>query len=312
MVFYIMNKFFKNDMWADIIFSVLLRISAIVILTAVLLILNKNTNIADHIESVYLFIRNNILCFSAIIASSVFIIIPALYKNNNKISWNKKNILLYCTDAFLLSSAVTFILGQLQSPFPFLADYSILAGILFIPVGTVIYKLYKETKPNNTDMTKDGNSDLLLDNPIKDINRLKILGREDFFKGFIALIDETGTFKNNIKIVLNGTWGSGKTSILNCIQKGLDGKNPGHYTVVNVNPWFNDTKEKFVQLILDNINEFTQNNRPYKSIDKQIQNILNICSITLPYLGINFSDRHEEKDIVKITENISAMTFPHI
>ncbi len=128
------------------------------------------------------------------------------------------------------------------------------------------------------------------DNPISS-KQEDSLGRTEFIEAVaenLQKIQATGA-----RILIAGEWGSGKTSFINCLQKEIEKKKDNKKIFVRVNPWHNDTKERFLRAILSEINNFSQNTKPAFSVTSD--DFVEFSSFSL--FGLSFSHRATQSNI---------------
>lgn len=170
--------------------------------------------------------------------------------------------------------------------------YSLLVYSAVLIISVIIYYLLMKNK----DVVKD---DLLQDSPISSKNE-DLLGRDNFINTFVNIIKSCNGSGN--RILLSGTWGIGKTSILNCVKEILDKDSIIWYR--EVNPWANDNKEKFARALLYEIDNFSKNTFPYLCISEKLENNLlrNIASFSIGPIQFNLP-----KESDNIYNNIKEM-----
>lgn len=127
---------------------------------------------------------------------------------------------------------------------------------------------------------------LLKDTPISNLQE-DSLGREDFVHTFYHIID--GSYNNRNVILLNGSWGQGKTSVLNCVESYAQEQAQNQLVFRWVNPWQNDTKERFVAALLEEINLFLQYTYPKDRISPSLLKRLSFSVQPFPWININLS-----------------------
>ena len=124
----------------------------------------------------------------------------------------------------------------------------------------------------------------LIDKPIKDIS-------QDEFD-YKCIVDEiVQNIKNNnppYNIALIGKWGTGKSSILDCVEKELNKENK--YLFTTINAWKYEKQEIRKSFILDIIEKIPVNNKKY---DERIKEILE--SVKSSFL-LNIKEQEEKKE----------------
>lgn len=167
--------------------------------------------------------------------------------------------------------------------------------LVYIVVLTISVPLYSFSMKNGNSVKND----VLQDIPIFSTNE-DLLGRDNFIDTFVNIIKSCNGSGN--RLLLSGKWGIGKTSILNCVKEILDKDSAIWYK--EVNPWANDTKEKFSRALLYEIDNFTKNTFPYLSISESLENNLlrNIVSFSIGHIQFNLP-----KESDNIYNNIKEM-----
>ena len=164
-------------------------------------------------------------------------------------------------------------------------------AVLFLD-GITLFLLFKgrEDKTQVSTKSREDDSPNKDENPLKDtpISNLKedSLGREGFVDTFYHIIDDSHNNRN--VILLNGSWGQGKTSILNCVESYAAEQAKNQLIFRWVNPWQNDTKERFVAALLEEINLFLQYTPPVDSISRSLLKRLSFSVQPFPWININF------------------------
>lgn len=155
--------------------------------------------------------------------------------------------------------------------------------LLLILIGVLAYKRY--------DIPANSEEDLLKDIPIE-YKKEDELGMEDFIDTCKDIIKNCEG--DNNRIILGGEWGSGKTSIMDCIKNEIkeeekeikEEEKTFHFA--DVSPWSNDTKEKFSSALIGEIDIFCKTTKPFISFpDSTIRNIaLGVSAFT--FCGVTF------------------------
>lgn len=142
-----------------------------------------------------------------------------------------------------------------------------------------------------------------LDNPI-DKEEDDLLGRKDFVKNIgRILVNYNNEFKEKgIVLTLSAGWGEGKTSCINLLKNLLIKENV--YEFIDINPWFNDTKEKLLSAIFGEINHFTKTNEPHVSLENQFDEIIKLSRINLGNIELALDKFTDDKNIQHKIKNI--------
>lgn len=160
---------------------------------------------------------------------------------------------------------------------------------------TILF-LFAFKNTEGTDTPEESPSSLA-DNPITDISSDE-LHRDNFFATFAEIIKQS-PIKGSI-ITLDGDWGSGKTSAVNCVKELL---NKEEIRFAEINPWNNDSKERFSKALLGEINSFCKDTYPHFSLPNDLSNnmlkaisliSINGISFNTPELSDNISSNIEE------------------
>ena len=121
------------------------------------------------------------------------------------------------------------------------------------------------------------NIDFESDSPIQ-TSQYDVLDRTDFIdilkRKFMNIDKEKG-----FAFLLSGVWGEGKTSCINLLKEQLRKENL--FEFIDINPWFNDTKEKLLNAILGEINTFAKSFYPYKSFESDFDDIIKLANVKL-------------------------------
>lgn len=123
------------------------------------------------------------------------------------------------------------------------------------------------------------------------------LGRTAFINTVAKIIQLCGGRGN--RLLLDGDWGSGKTSIVNCVEALIKETKTGKlYHFAHVNPWSNETRAKFVESLLGVIDEFCRGTQPSFAVSKVLFNNLlaNVASFSAGYFGFQFGQQKENLD----------------
>lgn len=169
----------------------------------------------------------------------------------------------------------------------------------------VIREIYKLSFYNIDTFFEKQNSYIFIepDEPIKQ-------EKEDRLKRAIFVQNIKDVFEENLQenkgnvFLLSAGWGEGKTSCINLLKEQLNQKNI--YEIIELNPWFNDTKEKLLKAFFGEINHFTKTNYPYKSLEYEFNDILKLSTIKIPKIPIEIDlnkftvDKNIQNKIIEI------------
>ena len=78
-----------------------------------------------------------------------------------------------------------------------------------------------------------------------------ILGRKDFAKQIVSLVENKEENKNSLAIGICGDWGSGKTSFLNLLKTYFEKGNAP--IIIKLNPWLNDNESAVTKELLNSL-----------------------------------------------------------
>ena len=240
----------------------------------------------DLLENIYskLYYPPQIILFLLLFLILFF----TLYNINYKVSPKK---LISFNDIMTLPILVSIFL------IPLIFENIIITLISYAIVCIIIVLEYFQFKSSRN--IQKQNNDPLKDMPISNENE-DFLDRRRFIDSFIHIIQNCQGKGN--RLLLSGSWGSGKTSILNCVKENLD-KNP-HIWYREVNPWNNDTKEKFAKALLYEIDNFSRNTFPYTTISKNFSdNLLG----TIDSFGVGPFHFHIPKKSDNMYNNITEL-----
>lgn len=134
----------------------------------------------------------------------------------------------------------------------------------------------------------------LADRPIESLEN-DLLHRESFVKQFTKNL--LGIAKNTTFITsLNGTWGSGKTSLINLIQKEINTYIPGekglkyYPIIVNYSPWNTKDSDGIIAQFFETINEQFFSSKLRKIFNKKtVKNVFEFAE-KIPRIGKYISD----------------------
>lgn len=209
--------------------------------------------------------------------------------SNNKL----KKYLFFLPDADFHSIPVYAGLFVIMKTF-LGGNISLLFCLLFDVILIMIWFLII---PALEQVPEEGQEDILLkDTPIGP-HEPDELGRTNFINTVAQIIQLCGGTGN--RLLLDGDWGSGKTSVVNCVEDLIkEAKNGKLYHFARVNPWSNETRAKFVESLLGVIDEFCRETHPSFAVSKVLFNNLlaNVASFSAGYFGFQFGQQKENLD----------------
>lgn len=172
---------------------------------------------------------------------------------------------------------------------------------IFVIIIPVVFSLFvggssKEQQEKN----------LLKDIPISS-KKSDELGRNDFINTVAKIIKLCKGSGN--RLLLDGEWGSGKTSIVNCVEETIKSETENLYYFAHVNPWSNETRDKFVETLLSVVDEFCKETNPSFFVSKGLfDNLLtNVTSFSVGYFGVQFGPKKEDlsKEIKELSQKLA-------
>lgn len=204
----------------------------------------------------------------------------------------------YIAFSIYIIVAFIFFISYLKNEICFVSISFAVVTLAHIFVKKSHFKEEKKETTNNKEK-----SFIRLDNPI-DKEDDDLLGRKDFVKNVgRILVNYSNEFKKKgIVLTLSAGWGEGKTSCINLLKKLLIKENI--YEFIDINPWFNDTKEKLLNAIFGEINHFTKTNEPYVSLENQFDEIIKLSKINLGNIELALDKFTDDKNIQHKIENI--------
>ena len=143
---------------------------------------------------------------------------------------------------------------------------------------------------------------IYLDEPIK-TKEQDSLGRDNFIKAIrnILLKNQISNKKNGFVLILSASWGEGKTSCLNLLREAVsessEAKGTNSFEFIDINPWFNDTKEKLLNALFGELNHFAKLNFPHISLENQFDEIVKLSSVKLGNIELELDKFTEDKNI---------------
>ena len=181
----------------------------------------------------------------------------------------------------------------------------ILVAFISVTAISLINKICSEEKEiefiNNKEKTF-----VNIDNPIKS-KKDDLLGREDFIKNVSNILSSyNNEFRDKgIILTLSAGWGEGKTSCINLLKELLSKETI--YEFIDINPWFNDTKEKLLNAIFGEINHFAKTNFPYKSFEREFDDIIKLSNIKFGNIELALDKFTDDKNIQHKIKNIGEI-----
>lgn len=145
-------------------------------------------------------------------------------------------------------------------------------------------------------------NDDLKDVPIQTIRKDK-LGRSLFINTTADIIKSLRGANN--RLLLDGDWGSGKTSIINCIEH-IISTEKSNIIFCRVNPWSNHTREKFIAALIGELEGFCQKTPPSFSISSKLSRNLLATLESLSIGNFTFNFPTVDSNIVNNIDHLSA------
>lgn len=181
--------------------------------------------------------------------------------------------------------------------------YIVLVDIVSLYVLCGMWDKFNEKEAGNS----QHEGGLLQDTPIFTLEQ-DSLGRQEFVKTLYNIINNS---KGNSNIILlNGAWGLGKTSVLNCLENYAVSQDENELIFKWINPWQNDTKERFVNALLEEINLFLQYTYPKDIIPRSLFKRLSVSVCPAPFISFSFSSPSETSNIGVNIQELSAKLKP--
>lgn len=152
----------------------------------------------------------------------------------------------------------------------------------------------------------ENNNIYLMDKPIDDISK-------DEFDHKCIVDEIVNNIKNNnppYNIALVGKWGTGKSSILDCVQRKLENEKDSKYLITKINAWKYEKQELRKSFILEILGKLPYSNKNERSLINQIKELLDNA------LQINGEETNENlainwKKILKVvTEKLLVIFIP--
>lgn len=157
--------------------------------------------------------------------------------------------------------------------------------------------MYKDT--SNIEILKVMETDEAIKNIEDDA-----LGRKDFIEELKTIFKENLDLKKGNVFGLFGEWGEGKSSIIYLLEQVI---NKNDFKFIFINPWFNDTKEKMLNAVFGELNNFAKTNYPYKSFESDFDEIIKLSNVKLGSIELAFDKFTDDKNIQHKIENIGKI-----
>lgn len=150
------------------------------------------------------------------------------------------------------------------------------------------------------------NNIYLMDKPIDDISK-------DEFDHKCIVDEIVNNIKNNkppYNIALVGKWGTGKSSILDCVQRELENEKDSKYVITKINAWKYEKQELRKSFILEILEKLPHSNKNERSLINQIKELLDNA------LQINGEETNEnltinwKKILKEVTEKLLVIFIP--
>ncbi len=232
----------------------------------------------------YIFVINNLFFSFFVLLFLIFVLFILFVNIENKIYIIRKIIRVY-SPIFLLPICylITYVIF-LENPNFYYYLLSFITIILALDIiCSIEYIFYNEFACCLINILPgllfcfNRNIDFESDSPIQ-TSQYDVLDRTDFIdilkRKFMNIDKEKG-----FAFLLSGVWGEGKTSCINLLKEQLRKENL--FEFIDINPWFNDTKEKLLNAILGEINTFAKSFYPYKSFESDFDDIIKLANVKL-------------------------------
>lgn len=170
-----------------------------------------------------------------------------------------------------------------------------------------VHNLIKKVKKYSCCNEKiENKQNILADEPLSE-NDKDELGRDNFV---IYFLNSLFTPSNESRtIILSGKWGEGKTSCVNLLKYTLKNikkeetnkeeiiHSLKYYNLVDINPWFNDTKEKMMNALFGEINDFAKTHFPFKSLEQEFDDVAKLSKVKVGYFELSLDTFTKDKNI---------------
>jgi len=181
----------------------------------------------------------------------------------------------------------------------------LLVNLFFVLIWILSSYYWKDKREKQTILNKDKYS--LFDEPIQFMEQ-DLLGREKFIEDLEKEIKSL-PFENSFIFGLYGSWGEGKTSVINLLKNKF--KESKDYLIVNFDPWNFKGEEAILTAFYNKIEQSLSQKFIFPGFKKTFLKYRNLISMGLSQTGItiNFSDTKESiEEIRQRIESYIAQT----
>lgn len=261
-----------------------------------------------------IFLQSSFNDFIGITASIMFLLIISwnkMHKYWEKVrnTYNLENPPFLFIHSFILFICLNIslkILFRLDFIFDlFISKYSImfftLNIVLLMAWGSSSYFVKTKEQFDLSPPLKNENMVELLDDPISFLEQ-DSLGRKRFVEDLKREIISIPSENSAVTIGLNGSWGEGKTSIVN-ILRNIFLKNE-KFLVVNFIPWSFKDEEAILTAFYQQIKQAINNKFLLPGFAKDLNKYMNIISMGFSGKGININLNNSEESLEIIKERV--------
>jgi len=122
------------------------------------------------------------------------------------------------------------------------------------------------------------------DRPLKD-PKDDVLGYSEFAKGLAAALDQMAP-QEGFVVAIHGTWGSGKTTVVNFLCHYLE-ESSSSFTVVKFNPWWFQNREQLTRMFFDQLLVAAGKDEKLNELRAQLADFGDaISDLPLPWVGL--------------------------
>ncbi|MFA5033498.1 MAG: P-loop NTPase fold protein [bacterium] len=149
--------------------------------------------------------------------------------------------------------------------------------------------------------TKEENIFSLSDEPIE-TSKQDLFGRGKFIEDFHNSITNL-PFKDSFVYGLYGSWGEGKTSVINLLKNKLEAN--AEYLIMSFEPWYFKDEEAILTAFYTQLENTLSKEFIFSpEFNKTFKKYLNLISVGIPQTGIKINFPHSDESAKKIGEKI--------